>query len=337
MIYYEGKVRKTLRANEIEGRYSQYKKVKLETLGTTFLDAGYSTVRLNSSYLETADREFDERGVDLFTILILMLMLLTALFMSIQFNFFNFSLVLEPSNSRPVSYRTILIFVSLLFIVVFSVVMLSFFKDAFNHTHYPIRFNRKTRMVHLFLRKGLRKHEVVSVPWDEIIFCSDKFMYMLGANQWGISGHILSKDKAQVEQTFQLGYSSFLKPTVDSYWEFIRRYMEEGPEAVKDAIPFYIPVEKCKETFKDGIVHMLAQTHSRGSLSFGGICMILTGIPSCVGRFVAMKTSKIPVWPQEIEEQCQIESSDPINLSAENNPTWTWSNGWVPYHKGISE
>ncbi|AWH87247.1 DUF6708 domain-containing protein [Limnobaculum parvum] len=332
MIYYEGKVRKALRANEIEGRYSQYKKVKLETLGTTFLDAGYSTVRLNSSYLETADREYDDRGTDTFTVLVVSLVLLIgggALACKMYITGYDYNAFLSD-----IPYIAL---VMVIFTFVLLMTVLLAMKDIFSYTHYPIRFNRKTRMVHLFLRKGIRKREVVSVPWDEIIFCSDKFMYMLGANQWGISGHILSKDKAQVEQTFQLGYSSFLKPMVDSYWEFIRRYMEEGPEAVKDAIPFYIPVEKRKETFKEGFVHLFAPGNPRGIFSLSGVFMAFIHSTSALGRFVAMKTSKIPVWPQEIEEQCQIEPSDPINLSAENNPTWTWRKGWVPYHKGINK
>lgn len=221
------------------------------------------------------------------------------------------------------------------FVFLFTIIL--FFKDAFSYTHYPIRFNRKTRMVHLFLRKGIRKREIVSVPWDELIFCSDKFFYMLGANEHGISGHILSEDKKMVKQTFHLGYSSFLKPTIDSYWEFIRRYMEEGPEAVKDAIPFYLPVEKRKETVKESFVHLFTQGNPRGIFSLSGVLMALVHSTSALGRVVAMKTSKIPVWPEEVEEQCKIEQDDPVNLSVENNPTWTWRKGWIPPHKGIKE
>ena len=40
--------------------------------------------------------------------------------------------------------------------------------DSFTYTHAPMRFNRKTRMVHVFQIKA--NAEVLSVPWDEIYF-----------------------------------------------------------------------------------------------------------------------------------------------------------------------
>lgn len=85
MIYYGGSVQTSLHANEIAGRYSQYKKIELEILRTSFLDAGYSTIRLNSTYLETAEREFDEKGTDMFTVLIVtLIMIIGAIFLLIR-------------------------------------------------------------------------------------------------------------------------------------------------------------------------------------------------------------------------------------------------------------
>ncbi|WP_159564214.1 DUF6708 domain-containing protein [Budvicia diplopodorum] len=327
MIYYDSKVRKMLRTSEITGRYSQNEKAKLET---TFLDVGHATVRLSSTYLETADREYDERGTDTFTALICFSVVLSI------FSFFVWGVASVGYNKflSKIDYDLRIISVcAISFLLAFSFSIILIFKDVFRYTHYPIRFNRKNRMVYIFLRKG----KVISAPWDEIIFCSDKFMYMMGANQWGISGHILSKDKKQVELTFQLGYSSFLKPMVDSYWEFIRRYMEDGPEAVQDAIPFYIPVEKRKETFIEGFVHLFAPGNPRGIFSLSGVFMALIHSTSALGRFVAMKTSKIPVWPPEVEEQCQIEPNDSINLGIENSSVWTWRKGWFPANRGINE
>ncbi|MBS9444479.1 hypothetical protein EAE89_23395, partial [Photorhabdus heterorhabditis] len=43
-----------------------------------------------------------------------------------------------------------------------------------------------------------------------------------------------------------------------------------------------------------------------------------------IARYVGMKTSKIPQWPQEVEEACQVDPDDPINASAANNPVHLW-------------
>lgn len=39
-------------------------------------------------------------------------------------------------------------------------------KEAFAFTHYPLRFNRATRIIHYFRFTG----EVASVPWDDVFF-----------------------------------------------------------------------------------------------------------------------------------------------------------------------
>jgi hypothetical protein len=39
-------------------------------------------------------------------------------------------------------------------------------KESFAYTHYPMRFNRKTRTVHVFRPNGT----VLSVPWDQLYF-----------------------------------------------------------------------------------------------------------------------------------------------------------------------
>jgi hypothetical protein len=37
-----------------------------------------------------------------------------------------------------------------------------------------------------------------------------------------------------------------------------------------------------------------------------------------IGRVIAMPTCKIPVWPQEIEEECKIEPDDPYIRDAQH-------------------
>ncbi|WP_413496483.1 DUF6708 domain-containing protein, partial [Morganella psychrotolerans] len=93
-------------------------------------------------------------------------------------------------------------------------------------THYPIRFNRKTRMVYAFRTDGT----IISAPWDTIYFTSGLGRFKAPTEGYYLSGHILSDDKKTIIDTFCLPESDIYKEDLIPHWEFIRRYMEEGVE-----------------------------------------------------------------------------------------------------------
>ena len=39
-----------------------------------------------------------------------------------------------------------------------------------------------------------------------------------------------------------------------------------------------------------------------------------------LGRWIAMRTSKVPVWPADVEATCAIDSGDPFAIDASINP-----------------
>ena len=43
-----------------------------------------------------------------------------------------------------------------------------------------------------------------------------------------------------------------------------------------------------------------------------------------VGRWLAQQTDRIPVWPENIERECRIESNDPYVKDASTNPSDSW-------------
>ena len=43
-----------------------------------------------------------------------------------------------------------------------------------------------------------------------------------------------------------------------------------------------------------------------------------------LGRYFAVRTSKIPQWPEAIEEACRIEPDDPFAIDARDNPEKLW-------------
>ncbi len=106
-------------------------------------------------------------------------------------------------------------------------------KDVFGYQYFPIRFNRKTRRVHVFTGG---RHTARSASWDEV-----RFIIGCGAppgaddkgTTYDLRGHLMQGD--QVIYTFAVGSDSGPNPGPTlAHWEMIRRYMEGG----LDALPF---------------------------------------------------------------------------------------------------
>ncbi|MIE71829.1 hypothetical protein EL06_21010 [Salmonella enterica subsp. diarizonae] len=191
-------------------------------------------------------------------------------------------------------------------------------KEWFRKTHYPIRFNRKTQMVHIYKVSG----EILSVPWGYIFFAPAQSVGV--TKEWGIDGHILADDGETVVDTFSLAVSLTAgKKLLGEYWEFIRCYMEEDCVAdLADIVTLCPPVENRKEGYIFGLQYLL-KMDSRLEWIFLPIMFPLDLLAS-IGRYIAMQTSKIPQWSQEVLDACQPYPDDPINVSAANNPEHLW-------------
>ncbi|WP_317985320.1 DUF6708 domain-containing protein [Citrobacter braakii] len=186
-------------------------------------------------------------------------------------------------------------------------------KDWFRKTYYPVRFNRKKQQVHVYQVSG----EVITVPWNDVFFTTSKQRI-----SYCIVGHLLSEDKETVLNTFSFGYVG-QREELSLYWEFIRCYMEEDClEELAETVLFCPPVEKQKEGYIAGL-QRLVQIDSRGDW-----LLLVLNLPfalvESVARYIAMQTSKIPQWPQDVLEACAVNPNDPINIGAENNPIHRW-------------
>ena len=191
-------------------------------------------------------------------------------------------------------------------------------KEWFRKTHYPIRFNRSNQMVYVYQVNG----QILSVPWSKVFFTPAKSKGAM--SEWGIDGHILADDGETVINTFSLAVSVMgSKKLLDEYWEFIRCYMEEDCVAdLADIVTLCPPVENRKEGYIFGLQYLL-KMDSRLEWIFLPIMFPLNLLAS-IGRYIAMQTSKIPHWSQEVLDACQPDPDDPINVSAANNPEHLW-------------
>ena len=207
-------------------------------------------------------------------------------------------------------------FVLFLFLPILLFLLYALKKELFTLTHYPVRLNRKTRRVHVMMLNG----EVLSVPWEEVywhIGRGGQSALALGS----VRGHVLSEDGQTVLKTFDVGQVSGYPDSEDRWlgrhWEFMRRYMEEGPQAVVDKVDFCMPIAEKKESYWFGL-HLLLNMQLKGSPIY--ILAVPLLFVASIVRWCVLKTQKIPRWPQEVEAQCQIEAGDPYRRDIRTNP-----------------
>lgn len=267
-----------------------------------------AVTEINGTYLETADKYYGWKGF--FTAWSLALLcLFSGAYLAISY-ILIFQQIMDPTTDNHGEISLALLIVNVLILPVLVLVIWGLRKESFAYTHYPIRLNRKNRMVYVFRLDGT----VLSVPWDEVFFTLGRGTR---SDSWDVRAHVLDGDGKTVKETFALGWEWPDHGDLRRFWEFHRRYMEEGPRAVLGDIPYYLPIVDRKEFYLLGLRRLL--------FNFGNhFVMQLVMMPFFVffslGRVFAMKTSKIPRWPQEVEDACRIEPGDPNERDARHNP-----------------
>ena len=202
--------------------------------------------------------------------------------------------------------------------------------ECFRWTHYPVRFDRKHQLVHVFSVDG----EVYSVPWSEIFFTTGCYVQRkFKRKYYDIRGHVLAEDCKTVLKTFTLAVSASSREQLYPHWEFVRRYMEEGPQAVAEVLKIMPPVEGRREGVFFGYWYLMFSATYGAPVFLVPFLMVLY-LAAWPFRVFAMYTSKIPRWTAEVEAMCQIDPDDPWDISAAQNPRsiWRWMLGMDKAH-----
>ena len=275
-----------------------------------------SLIRLNSTFLEIIDRRFRQRG-----------MLGTGFsvvgavgVMYWWFMYSSGSLVPNANGERmwgSFAFEAIAFGGTLLWLWRFVLG-----KEFFTHTHYPIRFNRKTRMVHAYRDK--RDGGIVSVPWDKAFFHIGQAVGDDTEFLRDIRCHVVDEHD-KILDTFAVGHYFDDERKIRSVFEFIRRYMEDGPENV-----FEDPSAKAAKIADDLVVPLrridLSVTPSlRNCFNWVVAAMperwfearyVLMPLyaPLFLCRWLVFKTCRSPRWPARIEAESVIEPNDPYRL-----------------------
>jgi hypothetical protein len=269
-----------------------------------------SVIRMNSTFLEIADKYYGLKGV------LTTAALSAAIVMTIGYLVYAFMLYLSAdaakyssSDAAFVSVMTTLILAPLLVFVSWLLL-----KESFAYTHYPVRLNRKTRMVHVFRLDGT----VLTVPWEAIYFTLGR---CASPKQWDVRGHVLDADGVTVRESFALGawdVGQQGKAILRRYWEFIRRYMEDGPKEAHSTVAICLPIAERRESVRSGYDRMFAEFSGAPFMARAlGAVMALAMVP---GRWFAIRTSKIPRWPESIEDESRVEAGDPYARDSRDNP-----------------
>ncbi|MDW5417068.1 DUF6708 domain-containing protein [Iodobacter sp. CM08] len=259
-----------------------------------------TVIEINSSYIEVVDKFFYWKGGMTTACSLMLVAIVSGL---IYFSYISVFLRYE----RLSSWLSLLLFFS-----IFSPLIWLFTKSIrkeINYTHYPIRLNRKTRKVHVFRQDGT----VLTTSWDKLFITQ----VPVTGRDWEFQCHVLAPDGVTILETFglpALGYGEAGREEYKGYWEFIRRYMEEGPARVYDEIAACLPIKQQRETFKF-IYHRLA--YSIGP--FNPFIILYYGF-FYPGRWLAMRYCKIPQWPADIDAQCPVEANDLYFRDTSMNP-----------------
>ncbi|WP_133952006.1 DUF6708 domain-containing protein [Rhodanobacter sp. TND4FH1] len=175
--------------------------------------------------------------------------------------------------------------------------------EFFGFVYYPIRFNRKTQNIHVFKHSG--PNGVLTVPWERVFFHIgyDAQMKFLR----NIRGEILDGDI--VKETFAVGNDAEVSQEIYDCWEFIRRYMDEGPEAVADSpLDKYVGLSVSRNWSNCLICAILNCDAGTPSKRFWRAPFIYLYAST---RWLIFRTCKQPVFSPDIEAESIVVNNDP--------------------------
>lgn len=260
----------------------------------------WTVIRSNSTYLEVVDKFHVWKGfTNSFAILIIAMCLwaICAVFLA----------AIQTYDQPETGLVLLLLFTTSMFGALIGVGIWMIRKESFAYTHYPIRFNRVTKTVHVFRLDGT----VLSVKWNDVHFC----LVSAGQGFWNLVGHVLDADGKTVRETFPLpmitGGSDMQLDGLRGYWEFVRRYMEEGPKDAAQRVEVLLPIAEKRDTVTRGFQRLYMEG---GSSPIWAIFYAALAAFAAPGRWFAMHTSKIPKWPAEIEVSCKVPDNDPFTI-----------------------
>ena len=324
MIKYKYRASSILTEEEMSHQLRQHEPIDLQ--GKRVMD-DTAVIHLSSNYMEIVDKYYSVKGFLTFPALMFFLLFSWGV-CSYSLTMFQDLMTGRIRDTFFWGFGITMVIIS--FLLAWG--MLKMLRvECFRWTHYPVRFDRKHQLVHVFSVDG----EVYSVPWKEVFFTTgDCAEYKkMKRKYYDIRGHVLAEDRKTVLKTFTLAVSASSREQLYPHWEFVRRYMEEGPQAVAEVLKIMPPVEGRREGVFFGYWYLMFSA-TYGAPVFLVPFLMALYLAAWPFRVFAMYTSKIPRWTAEVEAMCQIDPDDPWDISAAQNPRsiWRWMLGMDKAH-----
>ncbi|WP_108449051.1 DUF6708 domain-containing protein [Halomonas sp. BN3-1] len=176
--------------------------------------------------------------------------------------------------------------------------------DCFTYRHAAIRFNRRTRQVHVFYTPKLGGPR--SYDWDDILATITPFD---NGGYFVLNIMAATPDGTRYYDSFPVGGELVKHEECLGWWEYIRRYMKEGPDQVPEPGWYHTDRLSLKESFLRWFpLREMKRDKARGhDIRYSQWRMVLMSPMLALfslGHFVSMLTSRKVAWSKEIREAC---------------------------------
>lgn len=303
-----------------------------------------STIWFNSTYMELVDKIYHERGTVTFF----------GLMICIPVIIFVIAIYIICLKKIPAETFDIIDLLFILFTTISCMGLIYFVylfllkQDTFSYTHYPIRFNRKNKMVYSFRPDGT----VGKYRWDDLyvaLMVSKQDIRQPHKSTYDVRFNVLDTHRV-ITDAFALPYCHEVQYDPDQLvyrglWEYVRRYMEERMIDSYNTVDQLLPLRHQRETFWQSIKlgweilgHGTSTTLKKNKQTgvyeenieeqnkSGVISLLIHGLffnlimTAMLGRYAIAKLAKRPVWPKWVEEECQVDADDPYDLDRYPKP-----------------
>lgn len=188
--------------------------------------------------------------------------------------------------------------------------------DLFGYTHYPIRFNRKTQKVYAF---SPQQNKIIKLNWSDL-----RFSVVTKNDEMELRASKVNQDNLVEDEIILPCQILKSRPELaEQHLAFLKAYMEgDDLNRIDQSITAFHDIYNRKESIRESFERLFMQydiqelTSSKRpeqpKITFFALGSILWMTLFVTRRF-ALIFSKIPQWPRDIEQECQIEKNDPYD------------------------
>ncbi|MCE3027514.1 DUF6708 domain-containing protein [Salinicola sp. DM10] len=216
-------------------------------------------------------------------------------------------------GSSGFNFYDLLMIVFSLIVVVGSVWISNYLllgNDWFSYRHGAVRFNCKAQQVYVFYSPSLGG--VRTYQWKDMLAYIDRSGVQDGSSVSGfyvLKFYACDSERKSYYGSFKIGSSFSRYEDCVAWWEYLRRYMEEGPDSVPEPEWYLSDRLSLKESFLRWFpLREMRRDRARGlDVKSAQTRMVLMSpllVFFSLGHFFSILTSKKVKWPENVRDAC---------------------------------